>query len=197
MTQSADYISSFKGLTPAQFEKKAAEDGWSDDQHFVLGKSLVGGKPTDDVFANVGQGLSESGKGDFVLALGGPWDFYDHFRQAHGLSQMPRIEVPEIAIEAGKTLEIPLVLQNSAKQAKEISLAVHLPSGWSLQSGTQNFSVTAGGTITATVEIAVPSLASGSADTKPSEVSVDAMFGGQRVGSVQLRVELRKRALPQ
>ena len=197
MTQSAAYINSFKGLTEAELEKKAAEDGWSDDQHFVLGKSLVGGKATDDVFANIGQAASASKNTESVLILGGPWDFYDHFRRAHSLGQMPQIDVPEIAVEAGKMLEIPLVLQNSGNQTEEISLAVHLPPGWPLQSGTQSFSLAAGSTITTTVEITLPALESGSTETKPSEVSVDAMSGGQRVGSVRLRVELRKRALPQ
>jgi hypothetical protein len=74
---------------------------------------------------------------------------------------------------------------------------VELPSGWTVQSGAGKFSIGAKQTASARVEIALPATTDGAKKNEPQEITVHASSGGKSIGDVQLRVELRKRALPQ
>src|SRR5216684_1087912 len=56
-TQAKSFLDSLAQLDEAQIEKMATSDsGWSDAQHFVLGKSLVGGSTTGDIFEGIKSG---------------------------------------------------------------------------------------------------------------------------------------------
>ena len=46
---------------------------------------------------------------DIAIELAGPWNFYAEFRRAHELENLPHPEPPEIALQAGTTLVIPLL----------------------------------------------------------------------------------------
>src|SRR5438445_2117246 len=52
-TQAKSYIDRLGKMSDAEIEKLASTDGWGDAQHFVLGKSLVGGTVTGDVFEGI------------------------------------------------------------------------------------------------------------------------------------------------
>src|ERR1700719_3102235 len=93
-TQAKGYLDSLSKISEAELEKKAGSDGWGDAQHFVLGKSLVGGSVTGDIFENVKPGgiafvrpnaSPAPALPEVSVALAGPWSFYDEFRRAHGL----------------------------------------------------------------------------------------------------------------
>src|SRR6202795_4101291 len=150
-TQAKSYLDSLSKLSEAELEKKAVSDGWGDAQRFVLGKSLVGGTVTADVFENVKPGEIWSVRSnvspvpeppEVSVALAGPWSFYDEFRRAHGLT-LWHPEPPELALQAGTSLVIPLWLRNEAAVAREIILTADLPAGWKLTSGTGKFAVAA------------------------------------------------------
>jgi LmbE family N-acetylglucosaminyl deacetylase len=205
-TQAKSYLDSLSKLSEAELEKKAVSDGWGDAQRFVLGKSLVGGTVTADVFENVRPGeigfvrpnvSPEPEPPEVSVALAGPWSFYDEFRRAHGLT-LWHPEPPEIALQAGTPLVIPLWLRNKTAAAREITLTADLPAGWKLTGGTGKFVVAAKQVAAARVEIDLPALeetAHGKQESR--EVTVRAESNGQSVGIVKLRVELRKRALPE
>jgi len=205
-TQAKSYLDSLSKLSEAELEKKAVSDGWGDAQRFVLGKSLVGGTVTADVFENVKPGeigfvrpnvSPEPAPPEVSVALAGPWSFYDEFRRAHGLT-LWHPEPPELALQAGTSLVIPLWLRNEAAVAREIILTADLPAGWKLTSGTGKFVVAAKQVTAARVEIDLPALeeaAHGKQELR--EVTVRGESNGQSVGIVKLRVELRKRALPE
>src|SRR5467141_1761686 len=56
-TQAKAYLDSLGKMDEAQIEKMAlSDDGWGDAQRFVLGKSLVGGSVTGDIFENITPG---------------------------------------------------------------------------------------------------------------------------------------------
>src|SRR5579862_2042874 len=93
-TQAKSYIDSFAKMDEAEIEKKATANGWTQPLEFVLGKSLVGGSVTGDVFEGIKPGAipfapkqSEPGPAppDLEIELAGPWSFYAEFRRAHGL----------------------------------------------------------------------------------------------------------------
>jgi LmbE family N-acetylglucosaminyl deacetylase len=207
-TQAKSYLDKIAQMDEAQIEKMAtSSDGWGEDQHYVLGKSLVGGSVTGDIFEGITPGVipfarpevsPEPARADLSVELGGPWSFYAEFRRAHGLTNLPHLEPPEIALQAPGTLVIPLWIRNRTAKTQEITLSVTLPTGWTAQSGTGKFTVSAKQLAAARVEVSLPAPAENATrKTEPQEISVRAQANGQLIGEAKLRVELRKRALPQ
>src|SRR6266850_491905 len=207
-TQAKSFLDRLSQMDEAQIEKMATSDGgWTDAQHFVLGKSLVGGSASGDIFEGITPAaipftrpefLPEPSRPDLFVELDGPWSFYAEFRRAHGLTHLPHPEPPEIALQAPGTLVIPLWLRNRTAKIQEITLTATLPAGWAMQSGTGKFSVAAKQAVAARLEVNLPALAeNGPKKLEAQEVTVHAESNGQNIGDVKLRVELRKRALPQ
>ncbi len=132
------------------------------------------------------------------MELGGPYSFYAEFQRAHGLMNLPHPEPQEIALQGHTSMVIPLWVRNRTGKAQEISLFASLPAGWTLQSGTGKFTVAAKQVAAARIEFMLPAVPEN--ETKkpePQEISVHASSNGQSIGEIKLRVELRKRALPQ
>jgi LmbE family N-acetylglucosaminyl deacetylase len=206
-TQAKGYIDRIGKMSDAEIEKLAQTDGWGESQHFVRGKSLVGGSVTGDIFEGITPDAipfarpevsPEPPRPEFSVELAGPWNFYAEFRRVHGLAHLPHPEPPEIALQAGTSLMIPLWIRNQTASAQEFTLAVDLPSGWTVQSGAGKFSVAAKQVGAARVEINLPALAENAVRKQDAqEVTVRAESKGQSIGAVKLRVELRKRALPE
>ncbi|PYU47116.1 MAG: hypothetical protein DMG53_10100 [Acidobacteria bacterium] len=175
--------------------------------HFVLGKSLVGGSLTADVFDGVTPGAipfarsdvaPEPARPDLSVELGGPWSFYSEFRRAHALASLPHPEPPEIALQVPGTLVIPLWVRNRTAKTQEITVSAVLPAGWTAESGTGKFTVGAKQVAAARIEVNLPALVENNAKKpEPQEISVHAESRAQSIGEIKLRVELRKRALPQ
>jgi LmbE family N-acetylglucosaminyl deacetylase len=195
-------------MDEAQIEKMATSDGgWADALHFVLGKSLAGGSVTGDIFEAITPGaipfarpefLPEPSRPDLSVELDGAWSYYAEFRRAHGLTHLPHPEPPEIALQAPGTLVIPLWLRNRTAKTQEITLQATLPAGWAMQSGTGKFAVAAKQAAAVRLEVNLPALAeNGPKKLEAQEVTIHAESNGQGIGDVKLRVELRKRALPQ
>jgi LmbE family N-acetylglucosaminyl deacetylase len=207
-TQAKNFIDSLAKMDEAQIEKLATTDFWSSGIGFVLGKSLVGGSMTGDIFEGITPGAIPFARPEVTAAasepqvaaeLAGPWAFYAEFRRAHGLTHLPHPEPPEIALQAGTMLVIPIWLRNQTSEQKEFTLSLNLPAGWTGQSSTMKFVVAAKQIGAARIEISLPALndTAKSQKPEPQEVTVRAETGGQEVGTIKLRVELRKRTLPE
>ena len=207
-TQAKVFLDKVAQMDEAQIEKMATSDSfWTESLHFVLGKSLVGGSVTGDVFEGVAPGAipfvrtdvsPEAARPELSVELGGPYSFYAEFRRAHGLTNLPHPEPPEIALQGLTTMVIPLWVGNRTGKTQEISLAASLPAGWTLQSGTGKFTVAAKQVAATRIEVLLPAVPeSETKKTEPQEVTVRADSNGQSIGEIKLRVELRKRALPQ
>ncbi len=206
-TQAKSFADRLDKMDDAAIEKMMAADGWSNDQWFVLGKSLVGGATTDPIFAGIESGpiafqrgafSVEAPKGEVAVTLAGPWSFYDEFRQAHQLTHLPHPEPPEIALQENTTLIVPLWIRNATTEAREVTLSVELPQGWTVTSGAGRVKVGANQTAGTRVEIGLGSLSDkkkGRDEAKP--VTVRAEAGGKNVGEIVMKVELRKKALPE
>ena len=77
-------------------------------------------------------------------------------------------------------------------------LSAVLPAGWTAESGTGKFTVGAKQVAAARIEVNLPALVENNAKKpEPQEISVHAESRAQSIGEIKLRVELRKRALPQ
>jgi len=206
-TQAKGYIDRLHKMSDAEIEKLAESDGWGDAQHFVLGKSLVGGSVTGDIFESITPGLiavthpevvAEPQQPELSVELAGPWKFYAQFRRAHALTHLPHPEPPEIALQLGTTLVIPLWVHNPTASSQEIALAADLPAGWTAQSGTGKFSIGPKETCAARVEINLPPPTDHAPRKQDAqEITVRATAREQSVGVIKLRVEPRKRTLPE
>jgi LmbE family N-acetylglucosaminyl deacetylase len=207
-TQAKGFLDSLSKMNEEQIEKMAvSDDGWAEAQRFVLGKSLVDGSVTGDMFENIRadaipfarpQAVVEPARPDLSVELAGTWSYYDEFRRAHGLADLPHPEPPEIALQEGTTLVIPLWLRNQTAASREISLTAGLPANWKVQTGAGKVIVGAKQVAATRVEITLPILAEPAPKKQdPQEVTVRADSNGQLIGTVKLRVALRKRALPQ
>jgi LmbE family N-acetylglucosaminyl deacetylase len=207
-TQAKSFLDKLAQMDEGQIEKMATSDGgWSDAQKFVLGKSLVGGSVTGDIFDGVTPGAipfvrpevsPEPARPELSVELGGPYSFYAEFRRAHGLTNLPHPEPPEIALQGHTTLAIPLWVRNRTGKAQEIALTASLPAGWTLQNGTGKFTVAAKQVAAMRIEVLLPAVPESEVKkSEPEEVTVHAGCNGQSIGEIKLRVELRKRALPQ
>ena len=207
VTQAKGYIERLSKMSDAEIEKLAETDGWGESQHFVRGKSLVGGNVTGDIFEGItaeaipfarSEIPPEPQRAELSIELAGPWSFYAQFRRVHGLTQLPHPEPPEIALQLGTTLVIPLWVRNQTASEREFTLAVDLPAGWTVQSGAGKFRVAAKQTGSARVEINLPALTENAPRKQDAqEITVRAESKGQSIGVVKLRVEPRKRALPE
>jgi LmbE family N-acetylglucosaminyl deacetylase len=206
-TQAKGFIDSLDKMDEAQIEKMVTSDSfWSTGISFVLGKSLVGGSATGDIFEGITPGaipfarpeVTPAPPSEISVDLAGPWNYYADFRRAHGLTHLPHPEPPEIALQGGTDLVIPLWLRNQSSATQEINLTVSLPSGWTVGSGGGRFTVAAKQTAAVRIEVKLPVFSDAAgAKAQLQEVSVHADANGHSVGDVKLRVELRKRALPE
>lgn len=207
-TQGKSFLDTIAAMDEAQLEKTMTAEGfWTEGLQFVLGKSLVGGSVTGDIFEGIVPGAipfarpevsAESPRPELSLELAGPWSFYAEFRRAHGLTNLPHPEPPEIALQSPGTLVIPMWVRNRTAKAQEITLTVALPAGWTAQSGTGKFSIAAKQVAAPRIEVNLPAPAEKAPPkAEAQEITVHAEANGQSIGDVKLRVELRKRALPQ
>jgi LmbE family N-acetylglucosaminyl deacetylase len=204
LTQYRTYIEKLQSLNDEQLEKLAGadQDSWSTPVELVFGKSLVQGTPTGDVFEGVQtqplpfdrlpspnphehKGLS--------IEIGGPWAFYEDFRAAHDLPDLPKAAVPEISIAAGSVLQLPVVLRNDEKEPGEVTLSMMLPDGWALKTPLPHYKLAAGHVFPIEIEITTPAKKS----DQINELSCRADAGGHEIGTVKLRVRLGGGGLPQ
>src|SRR5580704_1123760 len=148
-----------EGLQPWQPKKIYY---FPDVERFVLGKSLVGGSVTGPVFENITadailfrrEAFSTQAAGtELSVELAGPWKFYAEFRKAHGLENLPHPEPPEIALQAGGSLVIPLWVHNPTGASREVNLSADLPAGWTVANGAGKFVVASKQTVPARIEI--------------------------------------------
>jgi LmbE family N-acetylglucosaminyl deacetylase len=183
---------------------------WSEPLTLIFGKSVVGGKPTDDVFAHIdekplkealfrgGPGGEDPDEGSQPrIELGGPWKFYAEFYPAHRLN-LPTAKVPEIAIKTGTTLVVPIVILHDAEKTLPISFTVSAPEGWTVVHGQGQFLLSAQASTFLGVQIETPTLSAEQLKkAEPKEVTVRAEAEGKAVGEVRMHVLLRASGIPE
>jgi hypothetical protein len=127
------------------------------------------------------------------MELGGPWNFYRQFWQAHGLEHLSQLVPAELTIQVGGTLSIPLIVENPTDTPIHVNLQVQTPDGWKVMSPLPSPEIDAHTKYFLRVQAAAPA-------TKLAgwqQFVVSAESGGKTIGTVPLRVELASWALPQ
>lgn len=208
-TQYRSYIEKLDGMNDEQLAKIAAadQDGWATPVQFIFGKSIVPGSATGDIFEGVKAApmayvrpappapVQRTGSEAISEVIGGPWSFYENFRRAHGLDQLPQAEVPEITIAAASTLQVPFILRNDTNEVAEVSLAAILPEGWAQKEkeGSQRYLLPPGDLFPIQIELTAP----GKKSEHIEELAFRASSAGRSIGLVKMRVRVGSGGLPQ
>src|SRR5258708_24155476 len=74
-----------------------------------------------------------------LFRSGDPWNFYEKFRQAHKLTNLPTARNPEIAVKTGSVVAVPLIVTRKPGATREITVNVTAPNGWKILSGAGKF----------------------------------------------------------
>ncbi len=204
LTQYRTYIEKLQSLNDEQLEKLAGadQDSWSTPVELIFGKSLVQSTPTGDVFEGIQpqppafdrlpSPNPKEHKG-ISIEIGGPWNFYEDFRAAHDLTDLPKPEIPEIAVAAGTLLQLPVILRDDDKEPAEVILTTNLPDGWTLKNPLPHYKLSPGDIVPIEIEVTTPPKKT----DQISELSCRAEAAGHEIGNVKLRVKLVGGGLPQ
>jgi LmbE family N-acetylglucosaminyl deacetylase len=167
----------------------------------ILGKSLVKSGAEEDVFAGVvpdgiayqrPPGASMAKSTEFSMELGDPWSYYRQFWEAHGLHLLFGLVPPEVTVQAGTTLYIPIAINNPTNVAADAEISVQAPEGWKV-APIANAHIDPHSRHYIRVQAAVP--AEKREDWQQFEVS--AKSGTKKIGSISIRVQIAGWALPQ
>jgi LmbE family N-acetylglucosaminyl deacetylase len=204
LTQYRTYIEKLQSLNDEQLEKLAGadQDSWSTPVELIFGKSLVQSTPTADVFDSIQPQAPpfdrlpspnpKEHKG-LSIEIGGPWNFYEDFWAAHDLTDLPKPEIPEIAVAAGTILQLPVILRDDDKEPAEVTLTTKLPDGWTVKNPLPHYKLSPGDILPIEVEFTTPPKKT----DQISELSCRAEAAGREIGTVKLRVKLVGGGLPQ
>jgi LmbE family N-acetylglucosaminyl deacetylase len=213
MTQFPEEIRRLAQLSDAQLEKMMNDPNqgwWTEPMTFIQAKSVVPGKPTDDVFAHLDEAPAnawtlvhrrcdsagataavDSGPTQPHLELGGPWLYLKEFRVAHGLCSIPVATNPEIGIKTGGTVSVPVTIFHDPKQGLEINVTAKVADGWKVKAGAGKFALPAEPNTNLHVDIDTPVFSSDQLkERKLQEVIVEVEGEGKKIGEVRLKVRL-------
>ena len=214
LTQFPEDIEHISQMSDADLEKMMSDPKagwWNDPDTLIFGKMVVSGGVASDVFSGINTGEEIPGivlhrqlasilnaTPEPQLHLGGPWLFYQEFRQAHGLINLPVRKIPEIGVKSGSPLYIPLVVTHKAGTSAEVSLKTNVPDGWKVTSGEGQLILPAESQTALRIEVQTPELSAEALKAaKPQEIVVQLSVSGNPAGEVRLNVLLRNTGLPQ
>jgi LmbE family N-acetylglucosaminyl deacetylase len=160
---------------------------------FILGKSLVGGSRTGDIFEGItpgpipyhaSAGYQPQQHEGMSVELGGPYIFYRRFWRAHGLQHLASLYPPEAGVGPGMEVSVPLIIRNDTGSAQKVSLTAAIPAGWKEESGSAVYPVAAHNTYPIRAIFVAPD------GKRPEwqEITFKAAVEGKTVSSVTLRV---------
>jgi hypothetical protein len=210
LTQYPADIERIQKMSDAEVEKMMGDPDaawWTEPETLIFGKSYYVSKPTDDVFANLEgepnrcpefSAKAQRPSATAAIKLGGPWGFYQSFREAHCLGSLRVADPPEIAVMAGAPVYVPLTIAHANGKALKLQLKVEVPKDWKMTSGEGEIALPAEATSELRVEVETPKLTATELKTNSTqEIVVHAMADGAPAGDVKLRVQLRAHGLPQ
>src|SRR5215467_4479512 len=183
---------------------------WPDPMTLTLGESRVKGLPGGDVFEGIAPEGEPGAAGaceerarrfeappETALSLGGPWAFYREFKKRWCV-RVPEPKVPEIAVKAGTTLVVPLLVEHGHGRALALKVEPAVPEGWSVARGAGTLSLPEANRTDLAVEVLTPELTKEQlSKLGPQEVTERASVDGKPAGEIRLKVLLKSSALPQ
>jgi LmbE family N-acetylglucosaminyl deacetylase len=216
LTQFPAEIHRLSSLSDEQLEKMMSDPEhawWSEPMTLIFGKATVQVQPWEAIFPDIEPRQkepphsTESGSAPATildsrqavsLALGDPWHFYDEFRHAHKLTNLPSAPVPEIAVKQGSIVAVPVIVTRKPGAPREITLRATLPNGWKLISGEGKFLLPDEEITHLRIDLQSPEIpADELRGRKADSIVVTGLIGEKSLGNFTLGVLLRSSALPQ
>jgi len=210
LTQYPADIEKIQKMSDAEAEKMMSDPDaawWTEPETLVFGKSYYVSKATDDVFANLEgepnrrpelSAKLQRPSAAATIKLGGPWGFYQSFREAHCLGSLRVADPPEIAVMAGAQVYVPLTIAHAGIKALKLQLKVEAPKGWKVTGGEGEIALPAEATSELRVELETPKLTASELKANGAqEIVVHALADGAPAGEIKLRVQLRSHGLPE
>lgn len=165
--------------------------------HLILGKSLVGGSVTGDVFEGITpepitfapvKGYQPETHTGLSLELGAQFAFYRKFWVAHNIERLADLmPVQEMGVTPGGDLPVPLLMHNYTDRSARVDVTVDLPPGWTERSGSGQYPVSAHD------QYPVEAMLTAPPQGKVGEwqqITWHARSAGQEIGSVTIKVYL-------
>jgi LmbE family N-acetylglucosaminyl deacetylase len=209
-------IQAISKMSEEQIEKLATDPNtawWSEPMTLIFGKAAVPAEPSQAIFpdveppqkqpatsAEVPRGPADMAvsAGPLQLALGAPWGFYEKFRRAHKLTNLPAARIPEVALHAGSTVYVPLTVTRKPGAPREITVKVVAPEGWSVLNGAGKLLLPDEEITSLRVELQSPAIPEKELKGRQADAIVATASASDKVfGEVRLNVSLRSSALPQ
>ncbi|HNW59148.1 MAG TPA: PIG-L family deacetylase [bacterium] len=167
----------------------------------IFGKSVVPCRPDADLFSDLLPGAVPYAPPPGyrprtpirTLELGGIFAFYEEFWRAHGIEAVAPLVQPEVTINAGGYLHIPLLLHNPAADSVRVELTAQTGTGWQRVAGEAIYALAPGETRPVQTFLFAPQKSSREGD----KIEWKAVIGGKEAGSVAIRVSLEEWTLPQ
>jgi len=216
LTQFPAEIHRLSSMSDEQLEKMMSDPEhawWSEPMTLIFGKATAPVHPWEAIFPDIEARQKEpprtaeassapanvhDSRQSPSLALGDPWHFYEEFRHAHKLTNLPSVVVPEIAVKAGSIVGVPVIITRKAGTTREITVKVTLPSGWKVISGDGKFLLPDEEITHLRIDVQAPEIpANELKDRKADSIVVSGLIGEKSLGEFTLRVLLRASALPQ
>ena len=218
LTQFPEAIRKFSSMSDAELEKAMNDPNnswWTEPMTLVFGKATAPTRPWDAIFPDVepkqkqpasspvqtkspDTGSITISSAPVKLELGDPWHFYEVFRPAHRLANLPAAQVPEIALKDGNIVSVPLIISRKPGAVRELELRVSAPDGWSVTNGAGHLSLPDDEITYARIELQSPQVPAEQFKGRQADsIIVTAEADGKNIGTVTLRVLLQHSALPQ
>lgn len=183
--------------------KKYLDQYLNEPVRFVLGKSLVKGSTTGDVFEGItsgpipyvrARGYEPIARQGVSLEFGGPWAYYRAFWRSHNLDHLSQLLAPETALGGpDNTVWVPLLIHNDSDASRQVTLRSVLPSGWTEKPGPMIYSIPAHDAYPVQINVVAPE----SQKNTWQQLTWRAEADGQTIGSVTLRVHVNYNGVPQ
>jgi len=198
------WMSDKSQLPPNQTDlKKYLDQYLSEPVRFVLGKSLVNGSTTGDIFEGIvpgsiayvrAHGYEPAVRENLSIELGGPWAYYREFWRAHKLEHLSQLLSPETALGGPEnTVWVPLLIHNDTDAARQVTLQAVLPPGWTEKPGPMIYTVGAHDAYPVQVNL----VADSSQKSSWQKITWTADADGHSIGSLTLRVHVNYNGVPQ
>jgi len=175
---------------------------WISGFKLIFGKAVVPCAPSGDLFEGIKEGplpfvqvrgYQPHPNAGIALELGGLFAFYRDFWRAHEIEAIEILLKPEVMINAGGYLHIPLLLINNTSESVQVELRAQIPEGWRNVAGEALYTLPAGAVRPVQTFFFAPERTNPSGET----ILWNAKVGERTAGSVSMQVFLAEWTLPQ
>jgi hypothetical protein len=175
---------------------------WLGRFNLIFGKSLVSCKQDGDLFEGITaspsafnrtSGFKPVPRRGATVELGGPFAYYNAFRQAHDLGHLGALVEPELEVAAGSYVHIPLLLHNDSADSVGVDLKSIAPDGWKEASGGGLYRLGPGETCPVQTFFFAPHETS----DQMQIVRWRARVMGKEIGTVVVKIKVSEWTLPQ